>query len=181
MVRISDKEFDKFLELSEKEGHKYKTREDAREAANNLVGFVDVLIRIDQEEKVRERRLEKGPKGFAMPADGRSCSLCGNYLIDSDLWYDKWGMKCMNCQAALDKKIIPGYVFKDHNNERSISDSKLSWKADIHIQTIRKLVRQGKLKARLVPNGPYVFLRRENPTLMDIIDQEKAERAKKTK
>ena len=178
MTRVSDESLDKFIEVSEKEGHKYETREDARQSANNLVGFFDVLIQIDQEEKARVRKLEDHPKGYAIPAKGHTCPLCGHCLFDVDMWYDKWGMKCMNCQNALNKKVVPGYVFRDYKHEKSVSDSTLSWKADLHIQTIRKLVRQGKLKARIVPNGPYVFLRKENPNLMDVIDEEKMERAK---
>ncbi len=179
MVQVSDKNLDEFIEISEKEGHKYETREDARQAANNLVGLFDVLIQIDQEEKARVRKLEDNPKGYAILAKGHTCPLCANYLFDVDMWYDKWGMKCLSCQDALNKKIVPGYVFRDYKHDKSVTDSTLSWKADIHVQTIRKLARQGKLKARIIPNGPYVFLRKENPNLMDVIDEEKAQRAKK--
>ena len=179
MAQVSDESLDKFIEISEKEGHEYKTREDARQAANNLVDFVDVLIQIDQEEKARVRKLEKHPKGYAIQAKGHTCPLCGNCLFDVEMWYDKWGMKCMNCQNALNKKIVPGYVFRDYRHEKSVTDSTLSWKMDIHIQTLRKLARQGKLKARLIPNGPYVFLRKENPDLATVVEEEKAALAKK--
>lgn len=174
MVSVSDKELDEFIEISKKEGHKYETREDARQSANNLDRFVDVLIEIDQKEKECERRLEKEPSGFAIPAKGHNRPLCGHCLFDVNMWYDKWGLKCMNCQKALNKRIIPGYVFRDYQHEKSVIDSTLSWKTNLHIQTIRKLARQGKLKARLIPNGPYLFLRKENPNLMDVIDAEKA-------
>ena len=179
MVQISDKSLDEFIEISEKEGHTYKTREDARQSAYNLVRFVDVLIEIDQKEKALKRRLEDEPKGFSMEGNGRSCSLCGYSQYETSGWYDKWGFKCMNCQKAVDKKLIPGSLCRDYKNEKYVTDSTLSWKADIHIQTLRKLARQGKLKARLIPNGPYLFLRKDNPNIMDVIEEEKAAKAKK--
>jgi len=178
MVQISDKNLDEFIKVSEKEGHTYKTREDARQSAYNLVRFVDVLIEIDQKEKALERRLEDEPKGFSMQGNGRSCSLCGYSQYEASGWYDKWGFKCMNCQKAVDKRLIPGSLCRDYKNEKYATDSTLSWKADIHIQTLRKLARQGKLKARLIPNGPYLFLRKDNPNIMDVIEKEKSTRMK---
>ena len=180
MVQISDKSLDEFIEISEKEGHTYKTREDARQSAYNLVRFVDVLIEIDQKEKALKRRLEDEPKGFSMEGNGRSCSLCGYSQYEASGWYDKWGFKCMNCQKAVDKKLVPGSLCRDYKNEKYVTDSTLSWKADIHIQTLRKLARQGKLKARLIPNGPYLFLRKDNLNIMDVIEEEKTMKTKKS-
>ena len=46
-------------------------------------------------------------------------------------------------------------------------------------QRLIKLVRQGKLKARVVPgNGVMVFLRKENPDIVKIIETDKKARAK---
>lgn len=81
-------------------------------------------------------------------------------------------MKCMNCQAALHKKIIPGYVFKDKDNKRHITAAQLNSKFGLHPQTINKLMRQKKLKARIVSSGPTVFLKSDNPNLPDVISQE---------
>lgn len=168
---LTDKDYAEFKKICDKEGITYKTEAEYHESANNLVNFVDILIKIDQEEKARERHLEKEPKGFAFESRGRTCSLCGHH-VDGEMWYDKWGMKCMDCQQALNKKLVPGYVFKDHKNEKHITASQLSWRFKIHIQTIKKLVRQGKLKARVLPHGPMVFLRRENRDLKAIIETE---------
>ena len=174
MAHISEERYAEFKRICEKEGIKYDTEEQYRDAARSLVTFVDALCRISAEERQRELRLEQEPNGFMMIGEGRTCSLC-KQNISGDMWYDKWGMKCTDCQAALSKKIVPGYVFKDHKNENHITASALSWRFDLRIQTIRKLVRQGKLKAREVPgNGTLVFLRRENPDLLETIETEKA-------
>jgi hypothetical protein len=66
--------------------------------------------------------------------------------------------------------VYPGYILKDGDNNRHITDSKLSWKYGLRQQTIKKLVRDGKLKPRVIPNGPMIFLKTENPELPDIIN-----------
>lgn len=183
MAQLSEERIAEFKAICEKEGIKYETEAEYREAAHNLVSFVKVLVEISQEQLGWQRRLEKDPKGFTLPSEGRSCSLC-HQSIYGDMWYDKWGLKCLSCHEAYKKRIIPGYVFKDSKNDKHITASTLSWKANIHTQTIMKLVRQGKLKARIAPNGPVVFLRKENPNLGKIIEVEKkaieAKKAAKT-
>jgi len=171
MAQLRDKDYEGFKKVCEKEGIKYETEAEYKEAADNLVNFFSLLIEMDQEQKGWERRLEKEPGGFVLPSEGRTCPLCKRCMYE-DMWYDKWGMKCYNCQAALNKKIVPGYVFKDHKNLKHFTDSELSWKTKLHIQTIRKLVRQGKIKARVIPKGPMVFLKRENPDLGAVIETE---------
>lgn len=51
---VSDKSLKEFKELCEKEGIKYKTEEEYRNAANNLVNFVGILVEIDMEERQRK-------------------------------------------------------------------------------------------------------------------------------
>lgn len=53
-MTISEKRLDEFTAISKKEGIKYKTRAEALEAANNLVGFFDVLIQMDLEDKANK-------------------------------------------------------------------------------------------------------------------------------
>lgn len=89
-------------------------------------------------------------------------------------WYDKWGFKCMNCQDAVNKKKIPGSLCGDYDHKKYVTDSTLSWKSDLHIQTIRKLIRRGDIKARHIPNGPYLILRKDNPKLTTMVEKERA-------
>jgi hypothetical protein len=177
--QINDKDLDEFIKISDKEGHKYETREGARDAASNLVGFFDILIQMDMEERRKNDRLKDEPDGFAFPGEGRGCSLCSRH-ISGDMWWDKWGQKCMDCHDAFKKKIIPGYCFKDHNNEKHITISKILWKFDIPIQTLKKMVREGEIKVRTVKgNGTMVVLRKENPSLGDVLRKEKIELEKR--
>lgn len=171
--QISDKDLDEFIKISEKEGHVYKDREEARDSAQRLYSFAEMALDMAVEERRKNDRLIDEPDGFAFPGEGRGCSLCSRH-ISGDMWWDKWGQKCMDCHEAYKKKIIPGYCFKDRDNEKHITLDKISWKFDIPIQTLKKLVRQKKIKVRVIKgNGVMVVLRRENKELGDILSGEK--------
>ena len=179
--KMSDKHFAEFKAICEKEGIKYETEAECRDAEQNLIGLVDVLIQSEFEERQRKARLEKEPKGFAMAGEGRNCSLCKQTVYNKDGWYDKWGFKCPACQNAVSKRIVPGSLCRDHDNEKYITESSLAWKTDLHTQTIRKLIRQGKIKARQIPKGASIILRKDNPNISDILGEEMELQASKRK
>ena len=172
-MALTDKDYKEFKNISDKEGITYDSDFEMQQSANNLVKLVELLIEIDQSERLRKRRLDDEPKGFAMAGDGRNCSLCGHGVYESSGWYDKWGFKCLNCLDAVDKKKIPGSLCGDWDHKKCITDSSLSWRSNMHTQTIRKLICSEKIKGRQIPNGPYLILRKDNPHLMDVIDEEK--------
>lgn len=138
---------------------------------SNLVELMNTLVEIDRKESARKRRLESETKGFLVNEDTYLCSLCGYWITDG-MWYDKWGMKCLQCQSALNRKIVPGYIFKDYSNEKHTTSPRLFGLYGIHHQTLRKLTRRGELKAREMPHGILVFLKQENPDLVGIIEEE---------
>lgn len=145
-----------------------KQRKLTDEELKRVAQYFEILIEIDQAEKARFRKLEQEPKGFSMPGEGRSCSLC-RQSIHNEGWFDKWGFKCLKCQNAIDKRIIPGSVCRDWENKKSIADTTLAMELGISIHKIRKLIREGKIIGRKVPNGPYVILRKNNPNLKLIL------------
>ena len=129
---------------------------------------------MDQAKKALERRLQDEQNGFAIHSEGGTCHSCGTMIFDDDMWYDKWCSKCFKCQEALNKKIVQGYIFKDYKNEKSINIADLSDKAGLYQQTLKKLVRQDKLKARVYKGDRgelWVFLRKENPDLETVIEK----------
>lgn len=148
---------------NEQKPHKFTDEELKR-----VVQYFEILIEIDQSEKARFRRLEQEPKGFSIPGEGRSCSLC-KQSIHNEGWFDNWGFKCLNCQNTINKRIIPGSVCKDWDNKKSITDSALAMELGISIHKIRKLIREGKIIGRRVPNGPYIILRKDNKNLHKIL------------
>ena len=103
---------------------------------------------------------ETEPKGFALEGKGRNCSLCGQSVYESGGWYDKWGFKCMNCQDAVNRKRIPGSLCGDYDHKKYVTESYLSYITGLHHRTIRKLIKQGKIKIRKIPNGPALILRK---------------------
>jgi len=168
MHELTEKEFNSFKDICKKDGIKYDTEEEYREAARNLYRFVKLSYELAQEQLGWEKRLEKDPQGFWLGSDGRTCYVC-HANVQGQIWFDKWGMKCANCQKAFEKKIFPGYILKDRDNSRHVTDSQLNWTYGVHPQTIKKLTRMGLLVARQIPNGPAIFLKKENPDLPDVI------------
>lgn len=173
MHELSPERIVEFRKMMKDEYGKEYTDQEAQEAAYNLAAFVDVLLESAGDELERKEQLKKEPKGFYMEAGGRNCFLCRRSIYgDEKIWYDKWGFKCKDCKEAADKGVIPNYVFADHDNKRHFTASTLSWKFNIRTQTIRKLVKQGKLKAREISSsGMLVLLKKENPDLSSVIKQ----------
>lgn len=169
-MHLTAEEYTAFKAMCDKEGIKYNSEAEYREAAYNLTNFIGLLYEMGKEEHLREKRLEEEPKGFNIPSEGRTCFVCYK-CVYGEIWYDKWGLKCANCQAAFKEGVFPGYILKDKNNRRHVTASQLNWRHKIHPQTIKKLVRLGKLKARQVPDGPTIFLRAENPDLPSVIEE----------
>jgi len=145
-----------------------KQRKFTDEELKRVAQYFEILIEIDQAEKARFRRLEQEPKGFSLLGEGRSCSLC-KQSIHNEGFFDKWGFKCLNCQNAVNKRIIPGSVCRDWDNEKHITDTTLAMELGISIHKIRKLIRERKIIGRRVPNGPYIILRKDNPSLRQIL------------
>jgi len=163
---LSEKAIKEFQEIYRKEYGKELTYEEAAEASRNLLGFYEVLFNGHVAELKLKDKLKESPKGFSL-MDGKTynCGVCRNYIKDEQLWYDKWGKKCLACQDAIDKKIIPGKIC--YNDKYWYA----TWEFDIYFKlkssTVRKLIRQGVLKARIVPQSGFeVFLIKENTDVL---------------
>ena len=155
--------------------NKQLKREFTDDERRRLVDYFSLLIEIDQREKARFAKLKDFPKGFAMDGEGRECGLCFRSVYDTPGWFDKWGFKCLNCQDAVNKSKIPGSLCRDYSHERSIPDTALAIDLGVKVQTIRKLIREGKIVGRRIPNGPYMILRKDNPTLSHTLNCEFSE------
>ncbi|HYG83400.1 MAG TPA: hypothetical protein VD907_00805 [Verrucomicrobiae bacterium] len=59
MLELTTKQLEKWKETFAKDGIVYDNDEDYREAVSNLVGYFDVLISIDQEQKRKMKTEEK--------------------------------------------------------------------------------------------------------------------------
>lgn len=122
--------------------------EEAAEAVSNLVRLAELGAEFQIEEQRRQDLLKENPKGFQLDGVGYSCFICGGNTQPHDNWYDKWGIKCMTCQKAIDRKEIPASLAK--NKESWYSSYELQDRFNIKGPTVTKWVRHGIIKARTV-------------------------------
>lgn len=168
-MQLSQESVDEFKELFKKEyGVEYDDAT-AREAAQNLIGFFDALLRIDSREQEWKEKLKESPNGFGIDNTmGYSCRLCRNTNTKWEYWYDKNELKCPPCQRAIDEGIVPENVMHDKDSWMSMGDVRK--KLDLHHSTIQKMIRTGELQARIIKNGKcdyfWVFLKKENNQLI---------------
>ncbi len=165
MAQLSDKSIQEFKDLMEKESGKEVSWEEAAESGRRLVGLFEIVMKGQMDKDGWDRRLEKEPKGFALPGNGRNCAVCGSATREDTNWYDKWGIKCITCQKAIDKRKIPGSIAKTSDNR--YSPYELESRFGIKKATQTKWVKEGILNARIVPteNGKvhyYIFLVKDN-------------------
>lgn len=165
MSQLSKETIQEFKELMEKKSGKEVTWGEAEEGARNLVGLYEVLLKCHWEEQKWKKRLETEPKGFKLSGNGRNCAVCGHSTTEETNWYDKWGIKCLTCQSAIDKKLIPGSIAR--SRDKRYSPYELEDRFGIKTATQRKWVKEGILKARIVPTTNdrvhyYIFLVKDN-------------------
>jgi len=162
---LSNEAIKEFQEIYEKEYGKKLTWAEASDAAWRLHEFYRILFDVAKKEHFRKLKLKDNPKGFHMEGGKYSCCICGTYVEGKSSWYDKNGIKCLLCQKAVDKKIIPSKACKDKDGWYAM------WELDhyfkIKTATAKKMIREGKLNARIVPTAEgnpyyYVFMIKDN-------------------
>lgn len=174
---ISPKHIQEFKELMKKEYGVEYTDAQAHEGATNLLSLFEVLYEVAKKDYFRKQKLKDSPKGFPIDDDGTyTCFICHESITTANGWYDKYGPKCLNCQRAVEKKIIPAKVFKDRNCW--IKDWELKDKFGLHSSTIRKYIREGKLKPRTIQdsNGNIhysIYLLEENKSFFEDLKKTK--------
>lgn len=146
-MQISPKMLTEFKELMKKEHGVEYTDAQAHEAATNLLGLFEVLYEVSKKDHFRKQKLKDSPKGFPIDDDGTyTCFICHKSITTANGWYDKYGLKCLDCQRAVEKKIVPAIVFKDR--KAWFTDWELESKLKLHSSTIRKLIRENKINPR---------------------------------
>lgn len=145
--------------LSEEEGRKFQEMKWSMEQAGR---FMDEW---KEKEEARAKKLEENPKGFHREGAGYTCSICRDTTPAGDNWYDKWGMKCLVCQWAIDHKEIPASLAK--NKESWYTRYDFDRYFNVKGATLNKWVRNGVVKDRTVSNygkgvHAQVFLIKDN-------------------
>jgi hypothetical protein len=168
-MAISDESVQEFKEIYEKKNGKEISDAEAREAAENLAGFFNILWECSQREARLERRLKTEPDGF--PVEGSfSCLVCGNGINETTGWYHWGGPRCLTCHKAIKDGVVPSFILKHRDSYYRMW--KLKYSFDIKSQTAKKYIKEGKLHPRLILNEngtvhEYIFLKKENPALVE--------------
>lgn len=167
-MEISEDLIEEMKNLAKKKGQEM-TDQEARDAAFNFKGYVELIYELGMKEAQRKARLKKEPDGF--PVDGQyTCLICGNGINPETGWWDWYGPKCLTCQKAMKDGVIPTYICEHRDSYYSM------WKltSDLKLRTpaIKKLIKEGRLHPReiLTDNGKvhcYIFLKKENPELVE--------------
>jgi hypothetical protein len=171
-MKFSQESLDKLSKIFKEDFKTDMTDRELYDAAFNLTGFYDTLMKCAFKDIQNHLRLEKEPEGYRPEGDGYgTCSLCGYDTAAIDSWVDKNGFKCKFCQKAVNEGIIPGLICR--NKDRWFSFETLKGKFGIHPATARSLVRKGELKSRVIMNDtskPHftVFLREDNYQFLKI-------------
>lgn len=168
-MSLPQEAIEEFKEIYKKEYKKELSDAEARESAENLVRFFDLLWECEKKDIQRKQLLKKEPEGFHLTDEVYNCLICHCTVTGDESWYDKWGVKCLLCQKAIKEETVPGFVCKERESWYAVWQ--LKDKFGIHPQTARKMVRIGELKARIVATESgqpyeYVFLKKENPHLI---------------
>lgn len=147
-MKLSDKEIQKTKNVLEKQHGREITWTEATQATALLHQFAELAIDMAKEEKRKQELLEKHPKGYYYDRKEGSCLLCGEAGSRENLWFDKYGLKCVKCQKAVDTKIIPVSVIK--NKESWYSKDELNKYFNITSPELRKYIKQELLIERVI-------------------------------
>ena len=151
------------------EDHKREfTTEEVNQAVIGLQNLTGFAFQVAKEEYRRSKLLEDSPNGFHLDSGG-TCLICGTFVSKENTWFDKYSLKCMTCQKAIDNKIIPGSVAK--NKESWYSKFELDNYFNFKNADIKKYIKQLILKDRIIKGEGnkvhfQLFLIKDNKELL---------------
>ncbi len=123
-------------------------------------------IAVDQATKDAEweAKLDKNPGGYAFELKGYTCRLCGDGGSDDGMWYDRFGLKCMHCQKAVESGLIPGKLTGDR--ESFYTDYDLEHFFNVGSKALTLWLRHGIIKARIIPRAGKPSVKHKRVFLM---------------
>lgn len=139
----------------------------AMEAAENMLRLAEIVAPMQQEIERKKRKLQEFPKGY--PLEGSyTCSICYGSCSELGAWYDQYGIKCRECQDAVDRGNIPATCAGDLENHFSPSEIERAFNVDRHV--VRRWAKAGILKARTVKHAhhmdTHMFLLEDNKDIL---------------
>jgi hypothetical protein len=157
------------MHMPEKEDDTELTIEESPEVKSDIKKFAHLILEIALEDIRRKEILITKPKGFLFDKSGYCCLICGQSAPEGNSWYDKYGLKCMSCQKAVNDKIIPRSVAM--NKGSWYSKSELEMYFNIKGTYLNKLIKLEILKYRIIQNSNgkvhfQLFLIKDNKNVL---------------
>ncbi len=137
--------------ILEKEQGREITDQELFESEHWLRNYAELMLDLYIKDEERKKKLEENPKGFHLEGEGYSCFICHSSISKEETWYDQYGIKCLTCQSAIDKKIIPATAASDKDSWYTTHDFEHHF--FINRFGVKKLVKEGLLKPRIVPDN----------------------------
>lgn len=125
---------------------------------------VDIIMK----EAERQQKLSSFPKGFHLD-EWCTCSICNQSVQGENSWYDKDGIKCTICQAAINKRIIPRSLAQ--NKDSFYSEIELDLYFNLKGKVLNEFIKKEFLKVRIIPASDKirhlrVFLLKDNKSFL---------------
>ncbi len=110
-MEVAPKYVAEFKRIYKKEYGKELNDAEAYDGASRLVQLAEIALDLAYTDHRRKLRLKKEPRGFRLePESTYTCCICYELIAGEQTWYDKYGIKCLPCQKALERRVIPAYV-----------------------------------------------------------------------
>jgi len=168
MTENKEKQLEELKEIYKKDRDIEMTDPEAEEAYRCLTGLAEIIYEQWVTDQRRQKKLEENPKGFHLDDNGQyTCILCKNGMQNETTWFDKWGLKCVDCQNAINKKVIPGSILKQSGDQKYYTRFDLEYHLLLKTQKVNKLIKEGVLKPRVIKNtrnyqDAHLFLIKDN-------------------
>ncbi|MBI4929866.1 MAG: hypothetical protein HY841_03825 [Bacteroidetes bacterium] len=147
-MEFSEEKIKNIKNILEKDHGREFTWEEAKNAMWDIERLAHIMVEVGMEEQRRQELLKENPKGFSFDRKGYSCQICGGSAPEGNSWFDKYGLKCMTCQKAINAKVIPGSVAK--NEQSWYSKHELASYFNIKGADLNKYIKQSILKSRII-------------------------------
>lgn len=146
---LSDKLVQEYKEIFKKEYGQDLTDSEARDQAERLTGFFNILYDQALIEHRRKLRLKKEKiKGFYLEDGGNyTCAVCRETTPAKDIWWNPKGLRCRDCWRNIQEGVIPSLTY-DNEGKVWIQEWQLQYDYGLHPATRNKLRRQGLLNGR---------------------------------
>jgi hypothetical protein len=145
---ITEKEIQEMSELLKKVHGREFSWNESRKAVQDIKVLAEIVSEIIAKEWNLQEKLKEFPKGYHLDESYHRCVICGGCANGENSWYDKYGIKCMICQMAINKKIIPAIVAK--NKESWYSEYEMESNFNIRGTLLNKYIKQGIIKVRAI-------------------------------